>query len=154
MDRTEWNRKLAAWREKLPAPLQNRTNLILFCAVLGIVFISLSYILEREPQQGNLDSGTPQSISSAERDLEQRLTEIVSHIDGAGRTTVMVTMDSTGEVVYAKDTSCAPMPARPRRAVNCPKARAAVRIPPISSLMERMETSRWWKSRSSQRSGG
>ena len=105
MDRTEWNRKLAAWREKLPAPLQNRTNLILFCAVLGIVFISLSYILEREPQQGNLDSGTPQSISTAERDLEQRLTEIVSHIDGAGRTTVMVTMDSTGEVVYAKDTS-------------------------------------------------
>lgn len=40
-----------------------------------------------------------------EQELELRLTEIVSHIDGAGRTKVMVTMDSTSEYVYAKDTS-------------------------------------------------
>ena len=105
MNNTEMDKKWAELQQWLPKALQNRTNLILFCAVLGIVSIFLSYILEREPQPGGTDCSISRTASSMEQELELRLTEIVSHIDGAGRTKVMVTMDSTSEYVYAKDTS-------------------------------------------------
>ena len=35
--------------------------------------------------------------------LEQRLEQVLGQVDGAGRTRVMVTLDSTGETVYAED---------------------------------------------------
>lgn len=105
MAHTEWNAGLAALKKRLPAPLQNRTNLILFCAALGIVLVLLSYTLEGEPQQGSPDSGIRTGTPVLEQELEQRLAGIVSRIDGAGCTTVMVTMDNTGEYVYAKDTT-------------------------------------------------
>ncbi len=105
MNNTAMDKKWAELQQRLPKVLQNRTNLILFCAVLGIVSIFLSYILEREPQPGGPDCSISRTASSMEQELELRLTEIVSHIDGAGRTKVMVTMDSTSEYVYAKDTS-------------------------------------------------
>ena len=105
MNNTAMDKKWAELQQWLPKALQNRTNLILFCAVLGIVSIVLSYILEREAQPGGTDCSISRTASSMEQELELRLTEIVSHIDGAGRTKVMVTMDSTSEYVYAKDTS-------------------------------------------------
>lgn len=44
-----------------------------------------------------------ENAAELERGLEQRLTAILSCIDGAGEVTVMVTLDTVSERVYAKD---------------------------------------------------
>lgn len=82
---------------------ENRMNLILICAVTGIILIAASYIWDEqaEPAESVSDAGT--LLSADTRTLEQRLSEMVSQIDGAGRSCVMVTMDSTREAVYAQD---------------------------------------------------
>lgn len=82
---------------------ENRMNLILICAVTGIILIAASYIWDEqaEPAESVSDAGT--LLSADTRTLEQRLSEMVSRIDGAGRSCVMVTMDSTREAVYAQD---------------------------------------------------
>ena len=82
---------------------ENRMNLILICAVTGIILIAASYIWDEqaEPAESVSDAGT--LLSADTRILEQRLSEMVSRIDGAGRSCVMVTMDSTREAVYAQD---------------------------------------------------
>lgn len=82
---------------------ENRMNLILICAVTGIILIAASYIWDEqaEPAESVSDAGT--LLSADTRTLEQRLSEMVSRIDGAGHSCVMVTMDSTREAVYAQD---------------------------------------------------
>ena len=82
---------------------ENRMNLILICAVTGIILIAASYIWDEqaEPAESVSDAGT--LLSADTRTLEQRLSEMVSRIDGAGRSCVMVTMESTREAVYAQD---------------------------------------------------
>ena len=46
---------------------------------------------------------TAQSQETYVEDIEKRLTEIVSSIDGAGKTRVMVTLESGAEQVYARN---------------------------------------------------
>ena len=72
---------------------ENRMNLILICAVTGIILIAASYIWDEqaEPAESVSDAGT--LLSADTRTLEQRLSEMVSRIDGAGRSCVMVTME-------------------------------------------------------------
>ena len=69
---------------------ENRMNLILICAVTGIILIAASYIWDEqaEPAESVSDAGT--LLSADTRTLEQRLSEMVSRIDGAGRSCVMV----------------------------------------------------------------
>ena len=90
-------------RERLHTLVKNRTNLILICAVAGIILIAASYIWDEqtEPAQSSVQTGT--LVAGDSRALEQRLTEMVSQIEGAGRSCVMVTMESTRESVYAQD---------------------------------------------------
>lgn len=57
---------------------------------------------------GRKEGGEKESVTAAQsqetyaEDIEKRLTEIVSSIDGAGKTRVMVTLESGAEQVYAK----------------------------------------------------
>ncbi len=44
-----------------------------------------------------------ENAAEIERELEQRLTRLVSQIDGAGEVTVMVTLDTVSERVFEKD---------------------------------------------------
>ena len=103
MNQTDPGTLMERLRDGFQRLTENRMNLILICAVTGIILIAASYIWDEqaEPAESVSDAGT--LLSADTRTLEQRLSEMVSRIDGAGRSCVMVTMDSTREAVYAQD---------------------------------------------------
>ena len=98
---------MEGWRLHLQSRIQkltgNRMNLILICAITGIILIAGSYIWDEqtEPAGSSSQHGSPQTADA--QVLERRLEEMVSRIDGAGQSCVMITMDSTREAIYARD---------------------------------------------------
>lgn len=90
-------------RKALQRLMQNRTNVILICAVTGIILIAASYIWDEQAEPTEPVSNAGTLLSADARTLEERLSDMVSQIDGAGRSCVMITMDSTREAVYAQD---------------------------------------------------
>lgn len=77
---------------------------ILIVGILGIVLIGLSSILPKKTTSKTAASSS--STVSAEEyreQLEQRLSDIVGSIDGAGKCRVMVTLENGVEYVYAKE---------------------------------------------------
>ena len=59
----------------------------------------------QETAQAAGSSGMDDPVQSATEDLERRLEETLSLIDGAGRVRVMLTLKDTGEKVVEKDTT-------------------------------------------------
>ena len=90
--------------EKLKSAFTSDKKLAVLCAV-GVLGVLLLVISEFRPSDGK----KAESVTAAQNqetyaeDIEKRLTEIVSSIDGAGKTRVMVTLDSGAEQVYAKN---------------------------------------------------
>lgn len=92
--------RLSADKKLLPA---------VAAGVIGILLLLASEILPRSEPRDNT-AQTTQLVqtggsSDTEKQLEQRLKEMISTIDGAGRTTVMVTFEDKGETVYARNSS-------------------------------------------------
>lgn len=82
---------------------QGRTSL---AAVIGILAMLLILISELAPQKeaSAAASGTAQDTAQYQAQLEQQLEELISQMSGAGKTTVMVTLEAGEEAVYALDT--------------------------------------------------
>ena len=98
------NRLRSLWADE-----KKRTYLLLAAGLAGMLLICLS---EWIPEKTS-SSGTPtaeRSIAEPEPStdyaagLEERLTELISQMEGAGRTRVMVTLASGGTTQYAQDT--------------------------------------------------
>ena len=93
--------------EKLKSVFTSDKKLAVLCAVgvLGVVLLIISeFIPSGEKKTEKKESVTAaQSQETYAEDIEKRLTEIVSSIDGAGKTRVMVTLESGAEQVYAKN---------------------------------------------------
>lgn len=93
--------------EKLKSAFTSDKKLTVLCAV-GVLGVLLLVISEFRPSDGK-KAEKQESVTAAQNqetyaeDIEKRLTEIVSSIDGAGKTRVMVTLDSGAEQVYAKN---------------------------------------------------
>ena len=91
--------------EKLKSVFTSDKKLAVLCAVgvLGVVLLILSeFIPSGEKKAEKKESVTAaQSQETYAEDIEKRLT--VSSIDGAGKTRVMVTLESGAEQVYAKN---------------------------------------------------
>lgn len=65
----------------------------------------LILISELFPQADKtVSSGQEQSALAYQTQLEQRLEKLISQMSGAGKTTVMVTLETGEEAVYALDT--------------------------------------------------
>ena len=77
--------------------------MILTLAVAGIILIAVSYIWDEQPEPVTVSDATGSTLTEDARQLEERLTEIIGQVAGAGETCVMVTMDTTRESVYAED---------------------------------------------------
>ena len=60
-------------------------------------------ILDEQPEPVTVSDATGSTLAEDARQLEERLTEIIGQVAGAGETCVMVTMDTTRESVYAED---------------------------------------------------
>lgn len=79
--------------------------IIVLAGIVGVVLLVLSELLPEE----NKDEPEPEKLSVAsdthnyEAELENRLTELIESINGAGKTKVMLTVDCGDENVYATE---------------------------------------------------
>ena len=75
---------------------------IVVLGVAGIVLLTLSEIIP-EKQEKSTENQTVPNLSEYEENTEKRLAELISSIEGAGRTKVMITLNSGDENVYATE---------------------------------------------------
>lgn len=93
--------------EKISAKsrLNKKLLLIVLMLVSGIILLFASELSDAE-KTVEAELTQPTSVSDMQEysdDLEQRLISIISSIDGAGATRVMVTFESGGEDIYLHD---------------------------------------------------
>lgn len=85
--------------------VKNRQNRAFLAAAVGALAMVLILISELVPQKAEKSvSSSDQSASEYQVQLEQRLEKLISQMDGAGKATVMVTLETGAEAVYALDT--------------------------------------------------
>ena len=93
--------ELRKWLQTL-LKKQNRARLALVLGCIAMALILLSELFPTKapaaPQAVSPDDGTYKT------QLEQQLTELIEQVQGAGKTTVMLTLESGEETVYALDT--------------------------------------------------
>ena len=73
--------------------------------VMGLVAIVLLAVSEWIPEKSPVSQDATWDGQAYVRELEQQLTELVEHIDGAGKCRVMVTLENGVEYVYANERS-------------------------------------------------
>lgn len=80
-----------------------RVALIVCVGLAGIILLTLSELIPQKsaPNENSKETAVTDIRDNYEKDIEERLTSIVSSINGAGRTEVMVTLASGDENVYA-----------------------------------------------------
>lgn len=98
---------LAPLAEKLRTALadeKRRVNLLIAMGLAGLALLAVSAWLPADstPQP----TKTVQQADTADyaAQLEDRLTALISRVEGAGKTVVMVTLESGSESIYATDT--------------------------------------------------
>ena len=81
---------------------QNRTKLAVVLGAAAMILLLLSELLPtnavKEPVLAPADE------TAYRQQLEEQLQELIEQIDGAGTTTVMITLESGEETIYALDT--------------------------------------------------
>ena len=84
--------------------IKNKKNVLIIS--LGLIGIFLIFISEAFTEKENELIKTPSDFPSGfEIELEKRLEEAVSQISGAGKTDITITLDSSKEYFYAKNSS-------------------------------------------------
>ena len=84
---------------------KGRTSLAVAVGVLAMLLLLLSELLPGGGTQKAVASTTQTvAVSQYQTRLEQQLEGLISQLQGAGRTTVMVTLTTGEETVYAVDT--------------------------------------------------
>ena len=84
--------------------IKNKKNVLIVS--LGFIGIFLIFISEIIPEKEKEIIKTPFDLPSGfELELEKRLEEAVSQISGAGKTDITITLDSSKEYFYAKNSS-------------------------------------------------
>lgn len=86
---------------------QNRTRLAVVLGGAAMLLLLLSELLPATPAEPSAASASQASASQASayrEQLEAQLQDLIGQIDGAGATTVMVTLETGEETVYATDT--------------------------------------------------
>ena len=81
-------------------------KVIVITGLVGILLILMSGVFtdKKENSEAKQSSDIAYiSLTQYENELEQNLADIISSINGAGKTRVLLTMDSTVEQVYATD---------------------------------------------------
>ena len=88
---------------------KNRTSLAVVVGVLAMLLLLLSELLPSGTTQKAAVSTQTATVSQYQTQLEQQLEELISQLQGAGHTTVMVTLSTGEETVYAVDTQTGDM---------------------------------------------
>ena len=89
---------------------QNRTQLAIILGVAAMLLILFSELFSAPAKPAaNADSPAAVSETAYREQLETQLTELIEQLDGAGKTVVMVTLESGEETIYAVDTQSGQM---------------------------------------------
>ena len=92
---------------------QGRAQLAAAVGVLAMVLILLSELLPQSTKPVGAEStAAAQSSAEYQAQLENRLERLISQMSGAGKTTVMVTLETGEEAIYALDTQSGEMQAQ------------------------------------------
>ena len=95
-------------RIPLPEKLQGQQGRAALAIVIGLAAMLLILLSECVPSQKTAPESSldPEAYQSQ---MEQRLEKLISQMSGAGKTTVMVTLETGEESVYAVDTQSGEM---------------------------------------------
>ena len=89
---------------------KNRTSLAVVVGVLAMLLLLLSELLPSgTTQKAAVSTAQTATVSQYQAQLEPQLEELISQLQGAGHTTVMVTLSTGEETVYAVDTQTGDM---------------------------------------------
>ena len=89
---------------------QGRARLAAAVGVLAMLLILLSELFPQNTAAGSTKNTKPvQSSTEYQAQLENRLEHLISQMSGAGKTTVMVTLETGEEAIYALDTQSGEM---------------------------------------------
>ena len=91
---------MIGWLRHLLSDGKKRTNLVILLAAASVLLILLS-----DCSGGDRTETVRQEITAAQyaEQLEQRLEQIISSVEGAGHCRVMVTLQNAGEYIYASE---------------------------------------------------
>lgn len=81
---------------------QNRTRLAVVLGGAAMLLLLLSELLPAKPSES--PAASVSQASAYREQLEAQLQDLIGQIDGAGATTVMVTLETGEETIYATDT--------------------------------------------------
>ena len=89
---------------------QGRARLAAAVGVLAMLLILLSELFPQNTAAGSTkNTKSVQSSTEYQAQLENRLEHLISQMRGAGKTTVMVTLETGEEAIYALDTQSGEM---------------------------------------------
>lgn len=80
-----------------------RLAITVIVGLLGIILLTLSSFLPDKKKDEPAENTAEINPAEYEQSVENRLSGLISCIDGAGRTKVMITLDSGDENVYATE---------------------------------------------------
>ena len=84
------------------AQKENRTRLAVLLGAAAMLLILLSELFTPSEKTAAA-SAAPADDNVYRQQLEQQLSDLIAQVEGAGKTTVMITLESAGETVYARD---------------------------------------------------
>lgn len=89
---------------------QGRARLAAAVGVLAVLLILLSELFPQNTAAGSTkNTKSAQSSTEYQAQLENRLEHLISQMSGAGKTTVMVTLETGEKAIYALDTQSGEM---------------------------------------------
>ena len=89
---------------------QGRARLAAAVGLLAMLLLLLSELFPQTSAAGSTQKAkSAQSSTEYQAQLEERLERLISHMSGAGKTTVMVTLGTGEEMIYALDTQSGDM---------------------------------------------
>ena len=84
---------------------KGRTSLAVAVGVLAMLLLLLSELLPSgNTQKAAASTAQTATVSQYQTQLEQQLEELIRQMQGAGKTTVMLTLETGEETIYALDT--------------------------------------------------
>ena len=86
--------------------IDKKSAVLLIIGSAGVIILVLTQLLpfgRASPEKSDTDADENLSPAVYEQNLEKRLAKLISDIDGAGEVSVMLTLESTDENVYAKE---------------------------------------------------
>lgn len=89
---------LALWKDE-----KQRVNLLVGIGVAGMLLLAVSAWVPAEQAPEPADAAGTQNVAGYAENLESRLEEMITRMEGAGKTRVMVTLQTGEESVYATD---------------------------------------------------